>query len=124
VSDRPQDTAAPALEAGWVLHGTAGDGRPIRLTFGDTELTQAYLGLTVGRHPALAERVIEDGTVSRRHFRIGLAEGQPYVEDVNSLNGTLVDGVPLQPFQPTALAPDQIITAGRVTLAVARLEDH
>ena len=43
----------PVLEGGWVLTGSRGDGAPIKLVFGETEISRAYLGVTVGRHPAL-----------------------------------------------------------------------
>jgi predicted component of type VI protein secretion system len=110
------------LEAGWVLCGRDGAGHPVRLVFGETELSQAYLGLVVGRHPALCDRVIDDPSVSRRHLRIGMAEGRPYVEDLNSLNGTLVDGAELPQFEPVPLAGGETLTLGRVVLEVARSE--
>ena len=73
--------------------------------FGETELAQAYLGMTVGRHPALCDRVIDDPGVSRRHLRVGIADGRLFAEDLNTLNGTLLDGEALQPFRPTPLEP-------------------
>lgn len=103
-----------------MLSGRDGAGKPIRLVFGDTELSQAYLGMVVGRHPALCDRVIDDPSVSRRHMRIGMAEGRPYVEDLNSLNGTLLDGVAVPQFQPVPLADGQELTLGGVVLEVAR----
>jgi hypothetical protein len=117
----PGRAIAP-LEAGWVLSGRDGAGRPIRLVFGDTELSELYLGLVVGRHPALCDRVIDDPSVSRRHMRIGMAEGKPYVEDLNSLNGTLLDGEEVPQFQPVPLAAGQELTLGGVVLEVARAE--
>jgi hypothetical protein len=114
--------ARPPLEAGWVLSGRDGAGRPTRLVFGDTELSEAYLGLVVGRHPALCDRVIDDPSVSRRHVRIGMAEGKPYIEDLNSLNGTLLDGEEVPQFQPLPLAAGQELTLGRVVLEVTRAE--
>jgi predicted component of type VI protein secretion system len=114
---------APApLEAGWVLSGRDGAGRPIRLVLGDTELSETYLGLVVGRHPALCDRVIDDPSVSGRHMRIGMAAGRAYVEDLNSLNGTLLDGEEVPRFQPVPVAAGQELTLGRVVLEVARAE--
>ena len=110
------------LEAGWVLSGSDGAGRPVRLVFGDTELSQVYLGIVIGRHPALCDRVIDDLSVSRRHMRIGMAEGKPYVEDLNSLNGTLLDGAEVPQFEPVPFAAGQELTLGRVVLEVARSE--
>jgi predicted component of type VI protein secretion system len=117
----PGRATAP-LEAGWVLSGRDGAGRPLRLVFGDTELSESYLGLVVGRHPALCDRVIDDPSVSRRHMRIGMAEGRAYVEDLNSLNGTLLDGEEVPQFQPVPMAAGQELTLGRVVLEVVRAE--
>jgi predicted component of type VI protein secretion system len=117
----PGRATAP-LEAGWVLSGRDGAGRPLRLVFGDTELSESYLGLVVGRHPALCDRVIDDPSVSRRHMRIGMAEGRAYVEDLNSLNGTLLDGEEVAQFQPVPMAAGQELTLGRVVLEVVRAE--
>jgi pSer/pThr/pTyr-binding forkhead associated (FHA) protein len=114
--------AGTPLEAGWVLSGRDSSGRPVRLVFGDTELSQVYLGMVIGRHPALCDRVIDDPSVSRRHMRIGMAEGKPYVEDLNSLNGTLLDGAEVPQFEPVPFAAGQGLTLGRVVLAVARSE--
>jgi predicted component of type VI protein secretion system len=111
-----------AVEGGWVLAGSDADGRIVRLVFGETELTRAYLGLAIGRHPELNDRVLADAAISRRHCRVGMAESALFVEDLNSLNGTFVDGVALFPFVPQTLAPGQQLSIGRVTLSVARLE--
>jgi len=115
------ERARPVLEGGWILEGTDGKGKVIRLVFGETELARAGLGLVVGRHPALSDRVIGDDTVSRRHLRLGTEGGELFAEDLNSLNGTLVDGEPLVPFEPTQLAEDQMLTLGDVVLTVTRL---
>lgn len=111
------------LEAGWVLEGMDGDRRPIRLVFGATELARSYLGITVGRHPDLCDQVIEDPGISRRHMRLSVSEGNLRVEDLNSLNGTLVDGTDVPQFQPIPAIPGQVIVLGRVTLTVSRLTD-
>jgi pSer/pThr/pTyr-binding forkhead associated (FHA) protein len=114
--------AAAALESGWVLSGQDGAGRPVRLVFGDTELSRVYLGLVIGRHSALCDRVIDDPSVSRRHLRIGIAEGRAFVEDLNSLNGTFLDGAEVPQFEPVPLVAGQELRLGRVVLDVARSE--
>ena len=114
----------PVLEGGWVLSGTRGDGAPVKLVIGETELARAYLGVTVGRHPALCERVIDDPGVSRRHLRIGIAKGGLFAEDLNSLNGTSLDGEELPPFQPVPLEAEQVLALGQVMLTVSRLSDE
>ena len=117
----PFRDAEEPLEKGWMLEGEDDVGRQFRLGFGETELARAYLGVVIGRHPALCERVLAEESISRRHFRIGLADGEPFVEDLNSLNGTIVDGVPLPPFRPTPLAPGKTLLCGRVRLTLRRL---
>jgi hypothetical protein len=114
----------PVLEGGWVLTGSRGDGAAVKLVFGETELSRAYLGVTVGRHPALCDRVIDDPGISHRHLRVGLAEGRLFAEDLHSLNGTLLDGEEIPPFQPVPLSPDQELTLGQVLLTVSRLSDE
>ena len=112
------------VENGWVLQGTDGSGRALRLVFGETELAHAYLGLTIGRHPALCERVIDDPSVSRRHLRIGLDAGSLFAEDLNSLNGTLLDGLELSPFRPAPLAIGQVLILGRAELTLVGLGEE
>lgn len=109
------------LEGGWVLEGTDSVGRRVRLAIADRELVRAGLGITVGRHPALCERLIEDPTVSRRHMRLGLDRGRLAVEDLNSLNCTLLGGREVPRFRPVPLYAGQELVLGAVRLHVARL---
>jgi hypothetical protein len=108
------------LEAGWMLEGTDGAGMPVRLVFGETELQSAYLGITLGRHPALVERLIADPTVSARHCRLGLADGRPFIEDLNSLNGTVLEDALVPPFQPVPLEEGDTVILGKVQLQLRR----
>jgi sigma-B regulation protein RsbU (phosphoserine phosphatase) len=45
----------------------------------------------LGRHPA-CDIVLESGSVSRQHARITNSEGNYYIEDLNSRNGTYING--------------------------------
>jgi predicted component of type VI protein secretion system len=112
------------LAEGWGLEGADGEGREVRLVFGEGELAKADLGLTIGRHPQLSDRTIDDPTVSRRHLRIGLRGGELFAEDVNSLNGTLLEGQALMPFQAVVLREGQTLTLGRAVLRVRRTGDR
>ncbi|HYN39976.1 MAG TPA: FHA domain-containing protein, partial [Rhodospirillales bacterium] len=91
---------------------------------GETELSRAYLGVVVGRHAALCDRILADSGISRRHFRIGLTDGEPFVEDLNSLNGTVLEDCELPPFRPTPLLPGQTLLCGRVRLTLRRLGER
>lgn len=109
------------VEQLWALHGTDGSGGSVRIVLGETELTRAYLGIAIGRHSALCEKVIPDLSVSRRHLRIGIESGSLLAEDLNSLNGTLIDGEDLTPFDPAPLKAGQMLTLGRVNLTIEQL---
>jgi len=109
------------LESAWRLAGTDGNGRDRVVTINRDELTNAYPGITVGRHPKLADRVIDELSLSRRHFRLSRSAEGVTLEDLSSLNGTLLDGEPLAPYVPVRLEDGQTITAGRLTLKVSRV---
>jgi predicted component of type VI protein secretion system len=114
---RPQSNGRPLAEA-WTLEGKDGEGRSLRLLLSEQELARSEFGIAVGRHPDLCDRVIDDPSVSRRHFRLSIKEGALRLEDLNALNGTLLDGRPLSPFQPQPVRPGQVLILGRVFLEV------
>ena len=106
---------------GWVLSGVNKQGEAIRLTFDEAQLQESSTrGLTIGRSSRLSEFVIKDDSISRRHARLSYAENRLLVEDVNSLNGTKVDDVALEPFKPKPLSSGTTLTVGEVKLSVAR----
>ena len=47
--------------------------------------------IVLGRHPG-CDIVLESGAVSRQHARISNIEGNFYIEDLHSRNGTYVNG--------------------------------
>lgn len=54
--------------------------------------------VVLGRHPA-CEIVLESASVSRQHARILSADGDYYIEDLHSRNGTLLNGQPVMQRQ-------------------------
>jgi hypothetical protein len=56
---------ALSLESAWRLAGTDGQGGDHALTINRDELTNAYPGITIGRHPKLADRVIDEPNPAR-----------------------------------------------------------
>jgi hypothetical protein len=110
------------LEGGWWLQGFGEAQSAIRIVLGDTGLARAYLGLIVGRHPALCDRILDDLTISHRHCRFSIRDERLYVEDLNSLNGTRVDGRELFPFEPLPVAEGATVSLSRLTLTVARVD--
>jgi pSer/pThr/pTyr-binding forkhead associated (FHA) protein len=63
-------------------------------------------GMVVGRGED-CDLVIQLGVVSRRHARINVVEGQPWVEDLGSTNGTTVNGEAVR--SATRMKPGDIV---------------
>ena len=116
------DRRGRALEGGWRLQGSGAPQQAIRIVLGDTELARAYPGLVIGREPALCDRTIDERTISHRHCRFSVRDKRLYVEDLNSLNGTVVNARDLVPFEPVPIGDGALVVLGRLRLAVSRLD--
>jgi pSer/pThr/pTyr-binding forkhead associated (FHA) protein len=57
---------------------------------------------------------IPDASVSHRHARVYHSDGEWYVEDLGSTNGTFVNERPLT--RPVVLRPGDTVSIGRSTL--------
>ena len=75
-------------------------------------------GATVGRSPVESAFVINHEQVSRRHFRLLLVSGQVMIEDLGSTNGTVVNGVPLNPGARQALGNGSRLGTGHLAFTV------
>lgn len=73
----------------------------------------------VGRENA--EILLMDGTVSRRHAVLTLGDTGLTVTDLASTNGTQIDGVPVSPQTPVAVAGGSVLRFGQVTLRLEAL---
>src|SRR5215468_7599063 len=67
----------------------------------DGVIVLTRLPFVVGRHPG-CDYCIPDRQVSRYHCTFFLREGQVWVEDLRSLNGTSLNGTRLTGAQPLA----------------------
>lgn len=54
--------------------------------------------------------------VSRRHAQLLQRHNALYLEDLQSLNGTYINGVRVPPHQPTRLQPNALIRFGQLEL--------
>jgi pSer/pThr/pTyr-binding forkhead associated (FHA) protein len=59
-----------------------------------------------------------DRGVSRRHARISLREGQVFVEDLNSLNGTFLNATRLVPELPYPLKDGDQVQFGKLLVTI------
>lgn len=114
-------TVAKAPEYGLVLDDSDG----VRIELPRARFTNQRLGLSLGRHPNLVDEVVADETVSRRHLRIVAKGDKFYVEDLNSLNGTFLNGKRLKkPFKPTRLTYGAKVALGDLVLVASASESN
>lgn len=70
--------------------------------------------LVIGRNPRCCDLVLDHFAVSREHARITVADGAAYLEDLDSRNGVLINGLPV----PTGLTGRQRLYSGdRIRIA-------
>lgn len=73
--------------------------------------------VTIGRKAEEADIVINyEKSVSARHCRISVRDGKFYVEDLDSSNGTLINGIPVR--EEMELYSESILSLGRLELKV------
>ena len=71
--------------------------------------------IIVGRSPG-ADIVVGAGYVSGRHARFQMMGQNLFVEDLDSTNGTFVNGAPV--LEPTALRNNDVVNIGDVAIRV------
>lgn len=87
--------------------------RPFRLTRGKREFILDTGENVLGRDPD-AGVYVEDASVSRRHARVVIGPGEAILEDLNSRNGTFLNGRRID--GPAPLGNGAVIGLGLVTL--------
>ena len=100
-----------------VLHGFGPQKEEIRVKVSGNVLAQSERGLILGRS-SKADCVIVEGSVSRQHACMSLFNHTVMIQDLESLNGTVVDGMKLVPGQKQALSQGSQIKLGDVTLTM------
>lgn len=109
-----RDTGRSSVR-GWMLAGFDGDGHAVRLEFTADEIEEAG-GLIVGRNPSMSDLVLSDGSVSRKHARFYMSGGELEIEDLESANGTAIDGQALEPGGSAAIGGGIEISFGETKL--------
>lgn len=79
------------------------------------EIDLSTFPFIVGKNREQVDYVLEDNSISRIHARFTLRDDVVYLTDLNSTNGTLKNGIRLEPNELTMLEADDEITFGRLT---------
>lgn len=69
----------------------------------------------IGKSKEQADYVIDDSSISRIHARFTLRDGIVYLTDLNSTNGSMKNGIKLQPNELVEVEAEDEIKFGRVT---------
>ena len=104
----------------WVFSGFDGAGQAVRLMVMEAKLRQAADGLVIGRSPEQADLVLSDQSVSRKHALLRLKSGDLAIEDLDSANGTVIDGRVIKAGRPVPLDPGAQLELGSVRLTLTK----
>ncbi|PCJ26894.1 MAG: hypothetical protein COA96_04500 [SAR86 cluster bacterium] len=103
-----------------VFSGSTSAHNTFRFEFSIDTLKQAGKGLSVGRSNELSDFVLADKEISRRHLRVSSLSGnQIQIEDLNSSNGTYVNGQLIAAFKPRVLNVGDRVKIGTTEIAVS-----
>lgn len=86
--------------SGAVLESLVPNGESIKLS---------YLPFVIGKHKEMADYCLLQPTVSRLHLRVDKKEGVYIVTDLNSTNGTIVEGYQLQANETVSVKNGDVI---------------
>jgi hypothetical protein len=123
--DAPTGPSASVSAQGDItLSGFDTEGNTLRLTITRADFEKAMggseKGVILGRSSSLADKVLGDGSISRRHCKLSQHEdGSLTIEDLNSAYGTKVGDQALTPFTPVAIHPGDKVTLGAITFDIA-----
>ncbi|MEO8559131.1 MAG: trypsin-like peptidase domain-containing protein [Rhodospirillales bacterium] len=116
----PSLTPSEATGPGWLIAGKDAGGASFSGRLSEALMRHLKYGVTVGRHEELCEVTINHTSLSRRHVRFRLQGEQLMIEDLNSTNGSTLDGKPLKPFELQAVNPGSVIVMGDVPLTLSQ----
>ncbi|WP_125141441.1 DUF6382 domain-containing protein [Clostridium transplantifaecale] len=97
---------------------------PVLVSMGENEnsIEIPYLPFVIGKHAELADFCLSRPTVSRLHLRIDKREGVYIVTDLNSTNGTAVEGYKLQANETVSIRDGDIISIAEVKYRFAEMQ--
>ena len=103
----------------WVMAGFDDRGHVVRLTFSHDNPKLDDEGLIIGRSKS-CDLHLHDQSVSRRHARLFKNQGRVWIEELGSINATIVSGQPLKKGGSVVLPSEGNITLGAVELSIAK----
>ena len=105
-----------------LLEGRDSSGRPFALTIPALALGDPA-GVTLGRSPENADFVIDHDQVSREHVRLRYTGATLYAKDLDTLNGTKVNGSLLNPHETAVLENGDRLETGPIVFSVRLVQE-
>ena len=102
-----------------VLAGFDQGGHALRLKLDRRQLADRW-GVTIGRAPSLVEQALPGAMISRRHARFVWRDQGYGVEDLNSSQGTFINGEKLEPYREAAFHTGDEISFGDLQLVISK----
>jgi FHA domain len=104
------------------FRGTDSSGNPHAFKITGSALLRSQDGVVVGRQPQAANVVLNHPEISRAHVRIKLVGEQVVVEDMDSTNGTKLNGNALTSGEPKPVQSGDEIALGALSFKVRFLD--
>jgi hypothetical protein len=110
----------------WVLSGFDTLGNTLRVAIPLADLDKAMQGpekgVVLGRSSSLADKIVNDASVSRRHAKLSrTAEGGLQIGDLNSAYGTKVNDEIVPAFEARPVSAGDKVTMGAITLDLSQM---
>jgi hypothetical protein len=103
----------------WIMSGFDFNGHVVRLTFSEDSPKLMSGGLIIGRDSGACELQMNDPSVSRKHAKIFKDQGVIWIQDLDSANGTVINGLAMKPNNPVKLPIQGEVAFGAVELTIA-----
>jgi uncharacterized RDD family membrane protein YckC len=121
----PEDTVRDPIysardSSSWVMAGFDTNGNVVRVKFEQDDPKLYQSGLAIGRDAQACDVHISDPSISRRHARLFKKNGEIWLEDLSSTNGTLVNGVVVPKGGSVVLPGQGNVIFGGVELSIGR----
>ena len=104
----------------WVFAGFDASGNLVRVTFKDSDSKLTSKGLIVGRSSDTSDLYISDASVSRQHARFYKVGDKLFLEDLNSTNGTKLNGKNLSKGSKGEIKESGELIIGGVELSIGK----
>ena len=115
------DPVGSGYISNWVLSGFDAHGNRLRFSIDSNDEQLRRYGLIIGREPENADLAISSSSISRRHARIFFSDNDLWIEDLNSMNGTLLDGNQLEQGRAGVFSNGARLMLGDVELIFTKM---